>query len=373
MGSLLTVAGAARTRELMQSAVSWWYAEFINLLPQRIAAVLSARGRPRVVLARCDGGIRLRLSDPRSGGDTAEISSAEPVVAIGALLARRGLDRREVELGLELPKASVFCRDVVLPAEARGAIDTILPQDLLRRTPFKAEDIYSDHAASTAPDGRIAVRQWVTRRQHVQRAADELGLSVEEITFVMFGNAEAAQTIRLARETNALQPHRIAIAALCCSAVLLAGGLAGLTYVRQQAALDRLDAEIVVARRNAERVRATVEQLRERRMTLTRLRLQRSETPGLIDIWDETTHLLPRHSWLTELRLAEGDNGRSATVTMTGFSAAAPGLVNILDASKLFADAALTSPVAMDPVEGRERFSLQAKVRLPDALKEAGQ
>ncbi|MFC5321753.1 PilN domain-containing protein [Bradyrhizobium oligotrophicum] len=319
-------------------------------------------------------GCRLRLSDPRIGMDISETSPEESVTtAMAALVKRHGLDRADVELGLRLPEQSVFRRDIVLPAEARNAIDTIVPQDLLRRTPFRAEDIYSDYVSSAAPDGRVAVRQWVTRRQHVQQRADELGLPADQITFVEFGADEAAPTIRLARKPTARQPLRIAIAALCCSAVILAGGLAALTYVRQQAALDRLDAEIMVARRNAERVRTMVEQLRERRTTLSRLRLQRSELPGLIDVWDEATRILPRHSWLTELRLTEGANARGTTVTLTGFSAAAPSLVSIFDGSKLFVDAALTSPVAMDPIEGRERFSLQARVRLPDALKEATQ
>ncbi|MGJ4946774.1 PilN domain-containing protein [Bradyrhizobium sp. HKCCYLS20291] len=162
----------------------------------------------------------------------------------------------------------------------------------------------------------------------------------------------------------------MAIIALCCLAAVLGLALGGLTYVRQQAALDQLDAEIAVARRSAERVRGAMDQLRERRTALSRLRLQKSELPGLIDVWNETTRIIPRHSWLTELRLAEAANGRGASVTMTGFSAAAPSLVNILDESRIFVDAALTSPVAMDPIEGRERFSLQARLRVPDGPKE---
>ncbi|CCD93739.1 hypothetical protein BRAO375_2770014 [Bradyrhizobium sp. ORS 375] len=371
MGALLTATRAARPGELIQRIAGWWRAEFINLLPSRLAAVLFVAGRPRLVLVRRDGGVSLRLTDPRAGLDTSETSSMEPEAAISALLTRHGLDRHEVALGLRLPETSVYRRDILLPPEARGAVDSIVPQDLLRRTPFKADDIYSDHAASTAADGRIAVQQWVTRRQHVKEAADQVGMSLEQIRFVVFG--DAAPTIRLAREAEGRQPYRVALAALCCSAVLLAGMVAGLTYVRQQAALDRLESDIAVARRSAERVRATMEQLRERRTALARLRLQRHEQPGLIDVWDEVTRLLPAHSWLTELRLTEGANARSVSVTLTGFSTAAPSLVGIFDGSKLFVDAALTSPVAMDPIEGRERFSLQTRVRMPDAAKEATQ
>ncbi|CCE00694.1 hypothetical protein BRAS3809_3630002 [Bradyrhizobium sp. STM 3809] len=360
-----------RPGELMQRAASWWCAELLDLLPSRVAAWLSATGQPRIVLERREGALRLRLTDPRSRLAVSAISSLDAEAAIAALLTRHGLDRRDVALGLSLPEAGMFSRDIVLPAEARGAIDAIVPQDLLRRTPFKAEDIYSDHAAGATVDGRVAVRQWVTRRRTVQEAADQLGLQVAQIGFVVFG--DAAPTIRLASNAPGRRPASIWLAALCCSAVLLAGALAGLTYVRQQAALDQLDADLVVARRNAEQVRAIMEQLRERRTTLSRLRLQRYAQPGLIDIWNEATRLLPAHSWLTELRLAEGTQAPSLSVTLTGFSTAAPSLVGIFDTSKLFVDAALTSPVAMDPIEGRERFSLQATVRMPDAAKEPKQ
>jgi len=48
---------------------------------------------------------------------------------------------------------------------------------------------------------------------------------------------------------------------------------------------------------------------------------------------------------------------------MVGFSSAAASLVGMVDRSALFADASLTAPVTLDPIEGRERLSLQAKLR----------
>jgi len=370
-GALLAAVRATRPRDRVQSAVAWWCREALDLLPQRIAAALAPAGRARLMVGPSESGLRLRLDDPRSGMDVCETAGSEQAaVAIASMLKRHGLDRGDADLGLRLPEESVFCRDLALPREARGAIDTIVPQDLLRRTPFKAEDIYCDHLTATSPDGRLAVRQWVTRRHHVQQAADRLGLAVAQLAFVVFGDDQASPSIRLARPPAARKTSTVAIAALGCLAVLLGTGIAVLTFIRQQATLDRLDAEIVVARKNAERVRARVDQLRERRTTLSRLRLQRSEVPGLIDVWDEASRILPKHSWLTELRLVEGANLQSPSITMTGFSAAAPSLINTLGESKLFVDAALTSPVAMDPIESRERFSLQAKLRVPDAFRE---
>ncbi len=112
---------------------------------------------------------------------------------------------------------------------------------------------------------------------------------------------------------------------------------------------------------------------RVRRVTraLLRLRLQRSETPGVIDLWEEATRVLPSHSWLTEFRLVETVGKREEQIAILGFSNAAPSLVGIIDGSPLFFDAALTSSIAFDAAEGRERFALQAKVKMPDVFKEA--
>jgi general secretion pathway protein L len=47
---------------------------------------------------------------------------------------------------------------------------------------------------------------------------------------------------------------------------------------------------------------------------------------------------------------------------MTGLSSGAADLVALVDKSPLFADAALTAPIAQDSTEQRERFTLQARL-----------
>jgi general secretion pathway protein L len=56
---------------------------------------------------------------------------------------------------------------------------------------------------------------------------------------------------------------------------------------------------------------------------------------------------------------------------MIGFSSAAASLVGLVDRSKLFTDASLTAPVTLDSIEGRERFSLQAKLRFQEQVSKA--
>jgi general secretion pathway protein L len=295
---------------------------------------------------------------------------------IDRILLSRGLKRKDADIGLRLPADSVFRRQLLLPAEAVDAIETIVAQDLAKKTPFKPEDIYCDHMVVERAGGNgITVSQWITRRQYVQQALLALGIDIEQLAFVVFDGFAAEQPVPFinlrARQRSSQPWHRKATLALCCSAFVLAIFAGGLKYWQQQKTIARLDEQIAATRSKAQQVRTLVDQLQERKNVLVRLRLQRSEMPGLIDLWEETTRVLPSDSWLTEFRFEQAAGKREEQVTISGFSSAAPGLVGIVDSSPLFFDAALTSSIAFDATEGRERFALQAKVRIPDLLKEA--
>ena len=283
---------------------------------------------------------------------------------IDRFLRSQGLERKDVDFGLRLPSESVFCRKLLLPAEAIDAMEAIVAEDLAKKTPFKSEDIYSDYVALDRGDGnKITIWQWVTRRQYVDQALVPFNFDIKQVAFVVFENSAAerpAPFINLRPKADARNSwYQKAALGLCCSAVILALLAGGLKYWNQQTALDRLDAQIATTSGKAQQVRALVDQLQEKKNALLRLRLQRSETPGLIDLWEETTRVLPSHSWLTEFRLVETMGKREEQVTISGFSNAAPSLVGIIDSSPLFFDAALTAPIAFDATEGRERFALQ--------------
>ena len=61
-------------------------------------------------------------------------------------------------------------------------------------------------------------------------------------------------------------------------------------------------------------------------------------------------------------RRQRGHDRRDRKIVVTGFSDGAADLVALIDASPLFQDVALIAPIAVDPIEQRERFVLQASV-----------
>jgi general secretion pathway protein L len=353
----------------------WWLKEFFSLFPEHVAEVLSGRGRPSLVVAADEAAITLEL---RKG--TRVLAASEPINSSDALtgeierfLDAHGLQTNNVAVGLRLPEDGVFLRQLVLPAQALGAIDTIVAQDLANKTPFKAEDIYSDYiAAEQVEDNKITVRQWITQRQYVHQALMPLQIGIERIAFISFGSADRAQPAPVINFQKGGHQHvswaQRAAFGLCCSALALGLLAGGLRYWRQQQSIDRLDAEIATVSGKARQVRTLIEELKEKKDALVRLRLRRGEQPGLIDLWEETTRILPSHSWLTEFRVSEVAERQDQQISIVGFSSEAPSLVGIIDGSPLFRDAALTSPIAFDAAEGRERFALQTMVRTREAM-----
>lgn len=360
---------------LARRAAQWWLAELLHLLPDRLVVLLTGGDRPSLVIAPERSGIRLELLVGGAPFASHDVQPAADLMAeVDRFLASQELARKGVDIGLRLPAEQIFCRRLLLPAEAADAVGAIAAQDLATKTPFKAEDIYSDHLAVDEADRRLAVWQWVIRRSFVEQAVATLGVDLADIAFLSAPSAEGqpAPYISLRRQQEARQGWtRRAALMLCGSAVVLALLGGGLRYWNQQAALDRLDAQIAASGKRAQQVRALADQLQEKKTALLRLRLKRNEAPGLIDLWDELSRVLPANSYLTEFRLAETSGKREEQLTIQGFSASAANLVGIVDASPLLFDAALTSPIAYDATEGRERFALQAKVRAPGSIREA--
>jgi general secretion pathway protein L len=216
----------------------------------------------------------------------------------------------------------------------------------------------------------LAVVQSVVRLVHVGTAAEALGLTLDEIGFVESSEekADSPPPILLRRDMLRNQGgwvHRSAVG-LAVMALLLASTILGTRYYRQQSTLDSLDGEIAATSVEAKKVLGLVDKLQQEQTLLARLRAKRDE-PSLVDVWQEATTILPVHTWLSELRLSEAPEGRH--VVMTGFSSAAAGLVGVIERSKIFAEAALVGSVSMDPSEGKERFTMQMKLKPPPATK----
>jgi general secretion pathway protein L len=341
--------------------------EFLSLFPERTAEWLIQRGRKTLIVTPGRDGTILQLRGSGQHPGSYVRHSDDLSSAIDRYLSSHSLKRKTVEVGLRLSRDAFFERSVTLPREVTHSRADALLQDLKARTPFRPDDIYCGHGGGKpVGENKILVHQWIIRKDIVADAVSQLSLKLDDIVFVEpDGNSAPFGRIALRSERDKARPFwaRAGMWVLVVSMPLLAAASAASTYWRQQLQMDELAVQIAAARAQAQKVRAETDSLERRQGAMFRLRQMRTANPTLLEAWNEASRILPPHSWLTELRVTEISSNSEQQMTMTGFSAAASTLVGVISQSPMFFDASLTAPIAMDPIESRERFTLQAKIR----------
>jgi len=355
--------------DLLARLGQWWLTEFLALFPERFSEWLTDRGYKKLTLVAEPDSFVLQLSSDRHRPlASARIARSDySPASIDDFLKARALDRGQLVLGVRLPRDQIFSRQVILPLEAAGSIDEIVVQDFLAKTPFRLPDIYHDHQPRTVGD-KVVVWQWIVRREFVADAAQSAGIDLADVAFVdsegeSTGDAPASMLILRRDRGERRSWQRKAFYVLALGASFLAVTTCAHKYWRQQSILDNLGAELTTARARAQQVRTALDKLDQRQAAIVRVRSQKRDVPGLLEVWEEVSRTLPLDSWLTELRLSEIAQRQDQLVVMTGLSTAAANLVALVDKSPMFADAALTAPIAVDSIEQRERFTLQAKLQ----------
>jgi hypothetical protein len=231
---------------------AWWFSELLDLLPKKIAEKLIHRGRNVLVLADDEEVVVLDLQNSnRSSLLSREIEVRDySVEEIGRFLNSQGLERADVDIAIKLSAESFFCRRLTLPIEAEDAIDEIVEQSLLKKTPFKLSEIYCDHVPIKTDEGnKISIWQWLVRRELVQETLSRLQISVDDVAMIV-GNSvgdEAAPSpvIQLNPSKQKVKSWtQKSILALTYIAVVLAFIAGGAKYWHQQVLIDNLETEI---------------------------------------------------------------------------------------------------------------------------------
>jgi general secretion pathway protein L len=347
----------------------WWLTEFLLLFPARFSEWLTDRGYKKLTLMAEPDSFVLQLSSDRRrllGSSRVARSDYSPA-SVDDFLKAQQLDRGRVAIGVRLPRDQIFSRQLILPSEAAGSINEIAVQDLVAKTPFRLPDIYHDCQSRTVGD-KVMVWQWIVRREFVESAAQSAGLDLADLAFVDSEDDSAsgapAPILTLRQDRSERRSWLLkAFYVLALGVSFLAVAACTHKYWRQQRILDNLSTELTTARAKAQQVRADLDKLDQKQSTIVRVRSQKRDAPGLLEVWEEVSRILPLDSWLTELRLSEIAQRQDQLVVMTGLSTAAANLVALIDKSPMFGDAALTAPIALDSVEQRERFTLQAKLQ----------
>jgi general secretion pathway protein L len=362
----------------LSSLQRWWLQETQALFANRVGRWLLGPQRQTLRLEPAAGSVHIVLS----GGEIAEQCTQIRVsdysrTALDTFLGAHQLSPAELDMTLRLPFDCFFGRRLILPTAAISSLDEIVMRDMAKKTPFRADEVYHHCLVEAAAESdKIVAWQWIIKRRYVDEALQRLQLDIGDVTCVD-AEGQPPQTpsplIMLHRSRQDRPWYRTSLRLLLLSAVILCVVALGARLWRQQSTLDDLDARIASVRSKAQQVRAQVDTLEKKRAAIIRVRTEKDALPGLIDIWEQTTALLPSHSWLTELQFSRpGGSNAAQQVSLIGFSEAAASLVGVFEKSSIFKDTALTSPISIDQAEGRERFTMQMKVTDTDHGKLGG-
>lgn len=331
----------------------WWLNELRECLPKAWRDVLAARTETRLFIWSDTDTVVGHLMAPSGVWERRFHAVGFGRAQIDYWLAECGCERDAVQVGVALESDVFFQREFKLPRTELDALNRILAQEVVHRTPFQVADIWHG-VTPDAPsnDGVATFRHWIIPKDRAGAEIARLGLQVSEIGFIavkpMAGAPIAVVPLGESRHDDppwVLRTTRILAIALL---VVTMTGLLGFEWWQSSRAAG-LEDELFEAKQGI--------QLGQQGAGSPVRLLALKAVPGSLAVWDELSRVIPDHTFLTEVRIAAG------TITLSGFSSDAARLVRILDGSRLFTGATLVGPITPDATERRDRFRISLKLR----------
>lgn len=337
----------------------WWFGGLRDSIPPFLRG--GRRDRRRAFWIEIgDESARFSLAKRRKTKDLGEVSLEPGDPAGQHKVVRQHMRRRRIrprDLDLQLSRDQALRQVVVLPAAARENLREVLAFEMDRHTPFKADEVVFDYRVLRTDHERkqMEIDLAVARRDtlsQVLATARSWKLNPKRVG-VEGGGLDLLSSAR--HEGGGTRGRGLtAVLAVVTLVLVAAAALAPLQTQREQLA----EAEDALRLARSEAVK--VDELR-RQATET---LQRSEfligrkrnTISITELMDEVTRLLPDDTWVVQF------SRREDQLTLSGFSAKASALIELLEQSELLTDVRFRSPVNLDPRIQLERFNLSASV-----------
>lgn len=338
----------------------------LSLWIDRVACTLSAqldraRHTKRIALSEdSPGGFSMSVASPASK-DT-ELSDVRIQLADGAIREAipeawsAAVKGAVVDIVL-LPSRFVF-RPLELPGRAVEFLEGIIRAQIDRLTPWTADDaVFRWTQPQAKSEDHVELTVIATARKAVMSLSQsfiDMGASAVEISTLAAGN-ERVMVLRHSVDggNGAVRIRRGLIAALGSTGVLalLSVGLGGIvtdSYDAEQQQIQRRITEMrVTARGNQASGNTVLESLARRKQTV----------PSAVMVLEELSALLPDHTHATELRL-EG-----AKLQISGMTADAASLIQVLEQSPRLAGAGFFAPTTRAAGEAGERFHIEARIK----------
>jgi general secretion pathway protein L len=335
--------GLGRSMGAASRFFSWWRDALASWLPARWRTLFGLAAE-RLLLVPQAGEVQLLKAGPAGLDPLAALPLPVTPAELDAVLESRLASLPRWSL---LPAVQVLRRPLLLPAAAAERLREVVGFEIDRQTPFTAEAVYFDaRIVGRRADGQLEAELVVVRRQGVDRALESLGPIAQGLAGLDVAGADGQPlgvnllppALRMRRASPARTWNLIAVVV-----ALLALVFAGWQVLsNRRAAADGFAAEVERSAAQARGVAAQRQQLVDLVEGARFLQAQRAARPTTVEILDELTRLLPDNTYLEKVSV-EGDR-----LLLIGLSPEAPGLVKVLEGSRLWTSPALTGALQMD-------------------------
>lgn len=326
----------------------WWTAALAAALPTPIRNIFRTQAHNLTVDFDSVGGVCTIV--PRSDNDGA---------GSGSVRVKQG------PATLWLPNERVLKTSVSLPISAGESVREVLASEMARHTPFTAGDVYFDFAVAGLDTSgeRISIDLLVARRLDIDlavRQAVDQGYSPVRVAQNDNGVvAEGGYGLNLLPSEARIYPSRAgarAVSFAAVAAVVSAMIWFGVWQDHNQQVLAASEAKVQVLRQKAGSVQAANLNGETLVTALNAIVTDKRDQPSVVELLNELSRLLPDDAWLTDFKLSDGQ------IVVDGYAVDPANVLNLLEASPIFAAANFTAPVQMDAQVKKEKFQLKARV-----------
>ncbi len=366
-----SIPGAARPtpawRLKVQVFMRWWLGELRQLAPERFSMF---GGERAPVLAIRDGEATVIDSRPATAVQRAAIGSlddAQRKAAIRSLLERNGELRGRARVALGLDEALV--RRVSMPSATEENLRQVLAFEMDRLTPFKADEVYFDYriVSRDVAAAQLAIQLAVARRDVVDakvRELRDLGVSVQGVAIREdVGHAGTPLDLLPSEQRGERETARDRFVQRVAVGTVVALLFVALVYpvYRKRETFIELNPLVNQARAEAEQTDALARDLERLVGDYNYLLARKHGTQPVLAYVEEVSKLLPDNTWVQQFDVKT--TGKTREVTISGETASASKLIEILEGSTLLQNAAFRGTVNRGSQVGTERFLITAEVR----------
>jgi len=340
----------------------WWLEELKLAMP--LAWQEKIQHALRRVTLTLEGESLTVAVDENRKLDTLEIFSAvqdAPLQKqqIGDLLIEN--DLLEAPRFLLLNLESVLCKELKLPLAAESNLAQVLSFEMDRQTPFKSSDVYYDwRILERGGDaGQLKLEIFVLPRAEVDAAVKSVTARSFPLSGVDIVDGDKTLGLNLlpadqrVRAVNRKSQMNYALGA--AAVVLLALVMMQSLYLRSHQ-VSELENAIEEVQGEARQVTAIRKQIEDSSEAAGFLTLRRVESPLAIEVLRDITRILPDDTYLDRLVISK------ASVQMQGKSQNAQQLIELVNQSELFDDAAFRGSTRLDARSGLEIFEVNAQI-----------